>query len=100
MNGEFWRKGFIFNTNAFFAGKNHQTNSSFTCQYPFIIAYKSGVILSKITKACYNFVAPFCGFYIFFTFSILKFLRAFTKPLLKGWFNQLFKTNSFNTASH
>ncbi|WP_269201704.1 hypothetical protein [Helicobacter pylori] len=28
MNGEFWRKGFIFNTNAFFAGKNHQTNSS------------------------------------------------------------------------
>ncbi|WP_259456701.1 hypothetical protein [Helicobacter pylori] len=21
MNGEFWRKGFIFNTNAFFAGK-------------------------------------------------------------------------------
>ncbi|MCQ2825853.1 hypothetical protein KVM63_01000 [Helicobacter pylori] len=30
MNGEFWRKGFIFNTNAFFADKNHQTNSSFS----------------------------------------------------------------------
>ncbi|EJB66218.1 hypothetical protein F7229_06690 [Helicobacter pylori] len=59
MNGEFWRKGFIFNTNAFFAGKNHQTNSSFTCQYPFIIAYKSGVMLDKVTKACYNFFCPF-----------------------------------------
>ncbi|PUD86180.1 hypothetical protein C2R46_07525 [Helicobacter pylori] len=59
MNGEFWRKGFIFNTNAFFAGKNHQTNSSFTCQYPFIIAYKSGVMLDKVTKACYNFLCPF-----------------------------------------
>ncbi|RVY49016.1 hypothetical protein ECC24_06840 [Helicobacter pylori] len=62
MNGEFWRKGFIFNTNAFFASKNHQTNSSFTCQYPFIIAYKSGVMLDKITKACYNIFPFVLGF--------------------------------------
>ncbi len=95
MNGEFWRKGFIFNTNAFFAGKNHQTNSSFTCQYPFIIAYKSGVMLDKVTKACYNFLALFCSICNKETFPKIKFLRAFTKPLLKGWLNQLFKTNSF-----
>ncbi|RKV22885.1 hypothetical protein DD748_01520 [Helicobacter pylori] len=90
MDGEFWRKGFIFNTNAFFADKNHQTNSSFTCQYPYYYSpYKSGAILDKITKACYN-IFPFC----------LDLLRSLTKPLLKGWLNQLFKTNSFNTASH
>ncbi|EJB85615.1 hypothetical protein HPHPH9_0208 [Helicobacter pylori Hp H-9] len=29
------------------------------CQYPFIIAYKSGVMLDKVTKACYNFLALF-----------------------------------------
>ncbi|RVY70236.1 hypothetical protein ECC43_02005 [Helicobacter pylori] len=76
MNGEFWRKGFIFNTNAFFAGKNHQTNSSFTCQYPFIIAYKSGVMLDKVTKACCSrdpFLAP----------CMLIFVRFFTKATLK-----------------
>lgn len=95
MNGEFWRKGFIFNTNAFFASKNHQTNSSFTCQYPFIIAYKSGVMLDKVTKACYNPFALFVPFVIKKPFQKLKFLRAFTKPLLKGWLDQLFKTNSF-----
>ncbi|PUD17644.1 hypothetical protein C2S04_06115 [Helicobacter pylori] len=76
MNVEFWRKGFIFNTNAFFAGKNHQTNSSFTCQYPFIIAYKSGVMLDKVTKACCSrgpFLAP----------CMLIFVRFFTKATLK-----------------
>ncbi|RVZ23799.1 hypothetical protein EC535_01565 [Helicobacter pylori] len=76
MDGEFWRKGFIFNTNAFFAGKNHQTNSSFTCQYPFIIAYKSGVMLDKVTKACCSrdpFLAP----------CMLIFVRFFTKATLK-----------------
>ncbi|RVZ40805.1 hypothetical protein EC551_06075 [Helicobacter pylori] len=76
MNGEFWRKGFIFNTNAFFASKNHQTNSSFTCQYPFIIAYKSGFMLDKVTKACCSrdpFLAP----------CMLIFVRFFTKATLK-----------------
>lgn len=95
MNGEFWCKGFSFNTNAFLADENHQTNSSFTCQYPFIIAYKSGVMLDKVTKACYSLFAPFCSICNKETFPKIKFLRAFTKPLLKGWLNQLFKTNSF-----
>ncbi|MBH0282377.1 hypothetical protein [Helicobacter pylori] len=70
MNGEFWRKGFIFNTNAFFADKNHQTNSSFSIPVSIYYSlYKSGVMLDKVTKACYNFVAPFCGFYIFSPFQ-------------------------------
>ncbi|WP_240455194.1 hypothetical protein [Helicobacter pylori] len=70
MNGEFWRKGFIFNTNAFFADKNHQTNSSFSMPVSIYYSlYKSGVMLDKVTKACYNFVAPFCGFYIFSPFQ-------------------------------
>ncbi len=43
----------------FSLAKNHQTNSSLY-QYPFIIAYKSGVMLDKVTKACYNFLALFC----------------------------------------
>ncbi len=96
MNGEFWRKGFIFNTNAFFASKNHQTNSSFSAlAIHYCSLYKSGVMLDKVTKACYSLFAPFCSICNKETFPKIKFLRAFTKPLLKGWLNQLFKTNSF-----
>ncbi|PDW29555.1 hypothetical protein BB451_07235 [Helicobacter pylori] len=85
MNGEFWRKGFSFNTNAFLADENHQTNSSFTCQYPFIIAYKSGVMLDKVTKACYNFLALFC-FYSFYMLLLLKIkiLKGFYQATPKG----------------
>ncbi|ADU82663.1 hypothetical protein HPLT_01105 [Helicobacter pylori Lithuania75] len=84
MNGEwFWRKGFIFNTNAFFAGKNHQTNSSFTCQYPFIIAYKSGVMLDKVTKACYNFLALFCFCSFYAPVVEIKILKGFYQATLK-----------------
>ncbi|EJB40193.1 hypothetical protein HPNQ4161_0289 [Helicobacter pylori NQ4161] len=57
-------------------------------------------MLDKVTKACYSLFAPFCSICNKETFPKIKFLRAFTKPLLKGWLNQLFKTNSFNTASH
>lgn len=63
--GSFGVRVFAFNTNAFLADENHQTNSSFTCQYPFIIAYKSGVMLDKVTKACYNFLALFFVFAVF-----------------------------------
>ncbi|EMH37321.1 hypothetical protein HMPREF1427_01122 [Helicobacter pylori GAM83Bi] len=32
---------------------------------------------------------------------LVNFLRGFYQATLKGWWlNQLFKTNSFNTASH
>ncbi len=55
----------------FSLAKNHQTNSSFTCQYPFIIAYKSGVMLDKVTKACYNFLALFC-FCSFYMLHVVK----------------------------
>ncbi len=73
MNGEFWRKGFIFNTNAFFADKNHQTNSSFNMlAIHYCSLYKSGVMLDKVTKACYNFLALFC-------FCFLQFLHAVVK---------------------
>ncbi len=90
MNGEFWRKGFIFNTNAFFADKNHQTNSSFSIPVSIYYSlYKSGVMLDKVTKACCSrdpFLAP----------CMLIFVRFFTKAALKGWrFNQFFKTKSF-----
>ncbi|KHL89290.1 hypothetical protein HPY207_02220 [Helicobacter pylori] len=78
MNGEFWRKGFIFNTNAFFAGKNHQTNSSFNMlAIHYCSLYKSGVMLDKVTKACCSrdpFLAP----------CMLIFVRFFTKATLKG----------------
>ncbi|NHB16342.1 hypothetical protein EWZ74_03345 [Helicobacter pylori] len=67
MNGEFWRKGFSFNTNAFFADKNHQTNSSFSALASIYCSlYESGVMLDKVTKACYNF----CSF-------VVKFLKGF-----------------------
>ncbi|WP_120912676.1 hypothetical protein [Helicobacter pylori] len=63
MNGEFWRKGFSFNTNAFFAGKNHQTNSNFSVLVSIDCSlYESGVMLDKVTKACYSFIALFCDF--------------------------------------
>ncbi|ENH59346.1 hypothetical protein HPHPA11_0481 [Helicobacter pylori Hp A-11] len=52
-------------------------------------------MLDKIAKACYNPFALFVPFVIKKPFQKLKFLRAFTKPLLKGWLDQLFKTNSF-----
>ncbi len=69
----------------FSLAKNHQTNSSFTCQYPFIIAYKSGVMLDKVTKACYNSLALFCfcSFYILLLLKI-KILKGFYQATLKG----------------
>lgn len=56
-------------------------------------------MLDKVTKACYNFLALFFVFAIFnkecSCIVLVKILKALTKPLLKGWLNQLFKTNSF-----
>ncbi len=83
--GSFGVRVFAFNTNAFFTDENHQTNSSFTCQYPFIIAYKSGVMLDKVTKACYNFLALFCfcSFYMLLLLKI-KIIKGFYQATLKG----------------
>ncbi len=67
---------FLIPTPFSLAKNHHQTNSSFTCQYPFIIAYKSGVMLDKVTKACCSrdpFLAP----------CMLIFVRFFTKATLK-----------------
>ncbi|MFP6271900.1 hypothetical protein ACOWON_02445 [Helicobacter pylori] len=86
MNGEFWRKGFIFNTNAFFASKNHQTNSSFSAlAIHYCSLYKSGVMLDKVTKACYNFLALFCfcSFYMLLLLKI-KILKGFYQATPKG----------------
>ncbi|RVZ53432.1 hypothetical protein EDC85_03400 [Helicobacter pylori] len=59
-------------------------------------------MLDKVTKACYNFLSLFCfcSFYMLLLLKI-KILKGFYQATLKkGWLNQLFKTNSFNTASH
>ncbi|RVZ51635.1 hypothetical protein EC556_03705 [Helicobacter pylori] len=45
----------------FSLAKNHQTNSSFSVlAIHYCSLYKSGVMLDKVTKACYNSLAFFC----------------------------------------
>ncbi|WP_187947975.1 hypothetical protein [Helicobacter pylori] len=48
MNGEFWRKGFIFNTNAFFAGKKPPNQLKLYMSVSIYYSpYRSGVMLTK-----------------------------------------------------
>ncbi|OOP81050.1 hypothetical protein B0X30_04835 [Helicobacter pylori] len=65
--------------------------------------YKSGTMLDKITKSRYNLLVLFCfcSFYMLLLLKI-KFLKGLLPShfLKEWWLNQLFKTNSFNTASH
>ncbi len=61
--GSFGVRVFAFNTNAFFADENHQTNSNFSAlAIHYYSLYESGVMLDKVTKACYNSIALFCDF--------------------------------------
>ncbi|MCQ2886201.1 hypothetical protein JT170_01565 [Helicobacter pylori] len=51
-NNGFGVRVFAFNTNAFFADKNYQTDSSFSMLVSIYYSlYKSGVMLDKVTKA-------------------------------------------------
>lgn len=66
--------------------KTTKPTQALACQYPFIIAYKSGAMLDKVTKACYNPFAPlfcFCDFYMLLLLKI-KILKGFYQATLKG----------------
>ncbi len=57
--GEFWRKDFIFNTNAFFRWQKPPNQLKLYMSVSIYYSpYKSGAMLDKITKACYN-IFPF-----------------------------------------
>ncbi|MCQ2843859.1 hypothetical protein JT251_01370 [Helicobacter pylori] len=47
--GSFGVRVFAFNTNDFLA--DTKPTQALACQYPFIMVYKSGVMLDKVTKA-------------------------------------------------
>ncbi len=70
-------QGFFFYTSAFFADINHQTNSSFSVlAIIYCSLYKSEIMLDKVTKACYNFLALLA---IFNREMLLLFLVKFLK---------------------
>ncbi|KOS33012.1 hypothetical protein AM497_04625 [Helicobacter pylori] len=58
--GSFGVRVIAFNTNAFLADENHQpTQTLGRLQSIYCSLYESGVMLDKVTKACYNFIVLF-----------------------------------------